>query len=537
MIDGLYMVNKYSYLGMQRILPSRWRDILRQNTKQKNFAATKYKVLAFSALGLFATSLVVTDYGFNKSSLKAEVRNTAVTNVTPYANAPSSFADLVEKVSPSVVSVFVKGKPPLRNKNKFRDFNRKGERPRNQLPEGHPFNDFFKRFGQGQKQLPKNAQGSGFIISEDGYVVTNHHVIKDAGKISVALSNGDQLDARLIGSDERTDLALLKIKANRKFPFVPMSKKKARVGDWVLAVGNPFGLGGTVTAGIISAHGRAIGSSPYDYLQIDAAVNRGNSGGPAFNLDGEVVGVNTAIFSPSGGNVGIAFAIPTNVVQEIISDLRKGGAVSRGWLGIYIQDVSEDIAEGLSMNKPSGALITRLIEGGPAINSNLRVGDVILSVNGKSISDRRDLMRKIGEINPDEIADLEVLRQGKKKSVSIKLGKFPDSKRLANLEKNPKGLNFNEKELDDIGLSLAPAREQNKGDKGVVITNINPDSDAAIKGLEVGNVILEVNGKPVNFPSDVISEIRAAKSRNIKVILVRLKNGPYFGLKLQTAKK
>ena len=509
------------------------------NTVQKK--SSSRKVFAAAALGLVGVAAATGGLILKNNPASAEIKKAVSTSVKPYANAPASFADLVEQVSPSVVSVFVKSKVETAKKQNNNRFNRRDRAPgfgQRQFPENSPFKEFFeKRFGQQQQPQPQNSQGSGFIISDDGYVVTNHHVIKGGTEIKVTLASGEQLDARLIGSDARTDLALLKIKDKRKFQAVPMAKEKARVGDWVLAVGNPFGLGGTVTAGIVSAHGRPVGQSPYDYLQIDAAVNRGNSGGPAFNLKGEVVGVNTAIYSPSGGNVGIAFAIPANVVQKIAKDLRKGGAVVRGWLGINIQNVSEDIAEGLSMEKPSGALVTRLVKGGPATKSDLKVRDVILSVNKVAIADVRDLMRQIGEISPGEVIELEVLRSGRKKQVSVKLGTFPDNKKLAALQKGEPALELDNKALDDIGLSLAPARDLGKGKKGVVITEVDPDSDASVKGIKVGDVILEVNGKSVNFPADVTAEIVKAKKTLAKVILIRVKDGPYYGLKLKAQKK
>lgn len=525
------------------MVPNIGTNIRRMTLKNLNLNSNKKasrSLLALATLMLVGTTALSGGLIYNQTKAHAEMQPAVATGVKPYANAPASFADLVDQVRPSVVSVFVKGKVETVKNTPGNKFPQRKEGPQfdqRQLPDDFPFKDFFnKRFAQPKQQAPKNAQGSGFIISEDGYVVTNHHVINDAAEIKVTLEGGEELDARLIGSDERTDLALLKIKDKRKFKAVPMATEKARVGDWVLAVGNPFGLGGSVTAGIISAHGRSVGQSPYDYLQIDAAVNRGNSGGPAFNLKGEVVGVNTAIYSPSGGNVGIAFAIPANVVNKIVSDLKQGGAVTRGWLGINIQNVSEDIAEGLSLEKPAGALVTKLVDGGPATKSDLKVRDVILSVNNQEIDDVRDLMRKIGEIRPNEVIALTVLRNGAKKQVSVKLGTFPDSKQLAALQKNEPSLELDNKALDEIGLSLAPARDLGKGDEGVVITEIDQDSDAIEKGIKVGDVILEVNGKPVNFPTDVSAAIVEAKKKNSKVILVRVKDGPYYGLKISSAK-
>lgn len=497
------------------------------------------RLLALAALGLAGTTALAAPLALRNQSAHAEISNTAIGTAKPYANAPASFADLVEKVRPSVVSINVKGKI----QKKRPETNRRAPMPPfgNRGPDQNPFGEFFRRFGQPQapQQMPKNAQGSGFIISEDGYVVTNHHVIADGDAIEVILDDGERLEARLVGSDERTDLALLKIKEKRKFPFVPMSNQVARVGDWVLAVGNPFGLASSVTAGIVSAHGRRVGASPYDYLQIDAAVNRGNSGGPAFNLKGEVVGVNSAIYSPSGGNVGIAFAIPSVLVSKIVADLKEGGSVKRGWLGINIQDVSEDIADGLSLEKANGALVTRLVDGGPAAKSDLQTRDVIVTVNGTEVDDVRDLMRKIGEIDPGETVDLEVIRDGKKRKIAIKLGTFPDGKELAALQQKEPGLDSDDEALEDLGLSLAPARNVGKGDEGVVITEIDPESDAASKGIKVGDVILEVNGAPVNFPDEVAEKIKQAKKLNegqksgkSVVMLVRMKDGPYVGLKL-----
>ena len=315
--------------------------------------------------------------------------------------APLSFADLVAKVSPAVVSINVKGDAKVADNDR-----RSPGMP--DLPEDNPLYDFFKQFRKGMPQQPQKpsptlAQGSGFFISPDGFVVTNNHVVEDAEDITVTMENGDKYPATLVGTDPRTDVALIKVKADGKtFPFVEFSNKDPRVGDWVLAVGNPFGLGGTVTAGIISAHNRDIGSGPYDYLQIDAAVNRGNSGGPSFDLDGKVVGINTAIFSPSGGNVGIAFAVPAALVQGGRHRVAEAmAAVDRGWLGVVIQNVSDDIANSIGMSEAKGAMITKVTEDGPAAKEDLKAGDVIVAVNGEKIDDSRDLARKIAELHPE----------------------------------------------------------------------------------------------------------------------------------------
>jgi serine protease Do len=325
----------------------------------------------------------------------------------------------------------------------------------------------------------------------------------------VTLENGDKYPAKLVGNDPRTDVALVKVNAEGKtFPFVEFSNKDPRVGDWVLAVGNPFGLGGTVTAGIISAHNRDIGSGPYDYLQIDAAVNRGNSGGPSFDLDGKVVGMNTAIFSPSGGNVGIAFAVPAALVKEVVTQLQSHGTVDRGWLGVVIQNVSDDIADSIGMAEAKGAMITKVTEDGPAAKQDLKAGDVIVAVNGEKIDDSRDLARKIAELQPDTDVKLAIVRYGEKREVTMKLGTFPNNTKLAALE--PEKPSTGE-QLKDLGLSVAPAAKfPGAGEEGVVITEVDPASDAADKGLKPGDVILQVAGVNVSVPSDVAAGVKKA---------------------------
>ncbi len=473
------------------------------------------KFTAIAMAGLLGLGLASADIVYNSGPAVAQ-----------RTLAPSTFADLVEKVRPAVVSINVKnGSKTSEDKKKKPPFQFKGIP---ELPEGHPFNEFFKRFGaprggqQGPRNLPSLAQGSGFIVSSDGYVVTNNHVVDKAGEITVTLDNGDKLDAKLIGGDARTDIALLKITEKRTFPTVKFSNKPARVGDWVLAVGNPFGLGGTVTAGIVSAKNRDIGSGPYDYLQIDAAVNRGNSGGPTFNLQGEVVGVNTAIFSPSGGNVGIAFAIPAALTEDVIAQLKSSGSVSRGWLGVTIQNVTEDLANSLGLEKKQGALVTKISRGGPASKSDIKVGDAIVQVNEEDIKDSRDLARKIASISPKATARVKVYRDGQEKVINVKLGRFPGLKKLAKLQA---GKEIGE-DFDDLGLSLAPASTKpGSGKKGVVITEVDPSSEAAGKGLKQGDIILKVGRINVNDPDDVYQSIEDAKKAGLPTILLYIKAG------------
>lgn len=475
------------------------------------------------ALGLGAAGLALSP---QSPMAIAQTATATDTTVTPFRGAPASFADLAEKVRPAVVSIQVKGSSEGRTA-------RRGAQPEfniPDLPDDHPLSEFFKRF---RKEGPGNeprggrraqAQGSGFIISSDGYVVSNDHVVGKASEITITMDNGDKHEAKLIGTDSRTDLALLKIQSSKKFPFVKFATKKARVGDWVLAVGNPFGLGGTVTAGIVSAHNRDIGSGPYDYLQIDAAVNRGNSGGPAFNLEGNVIGVNTAIFSPSGGNVGIAFAVPAELAEQVVGQLRNSGKVARGWLGVTIQSVTEDIAASIGLDKPKGALVTKFAEGAPAAKSGLKVGDLIIGVDGEEIGDSRDLARKIASYAPKKTVKLTVFRDGKERDVAVSLGTFPSGKQLAALQDEaPKPAVA---EVEDLGLSLAPLPAGSGSDEtGVVIIEVDPDSEAAEKGLKAGDVILEVAGASVKNPDDVEKGVRSAKDKGRTAVHMLVRSG------------
>jgi serine protease Do len=446
---------------------------------------------------------------------------------------PASFADVAEKVRPAVVSVYTKTTTPGKHgKHGWRSF-RLPEVPRN-----NPFHDFFEQFRRNfPDQAPphaERAQGSGFVISEDGYVVTNHHVVEKATEIKVSFGDDKKLRAKMVGSDQRTDIALLKIEGNHKFTaYLKFAETTPRVGDWVLAVGNPFGLGGTVTAGIVSAGGRSIGSGPYDFLQIDAAVNRGNSGGPAVNLSGEVIGVNTAIYTPSGGNVGIAFAIPAQLAESVVQQLKDKGKVNRGWLGVTIQNVSQEIADSLGIKSTKGAMISSILKDGPSAKSDLKLRDIIVDVNGKEIVNSRDLARKIADLAPNTDANLTVLRDGKEKKLIVKLGAFPGSEKLAKLSSGQGRGNGAEDtaSVEELGLSLAPAKEvQGAGDEGVAVMEVDPRSEAADKGMEAGNIILEVGGKPVSKPADVANGIRNAKAKGRKAVLfqVRSRQGTRF---------
>ena len=360
------------------------------------------------------------------------VRAEAVTVTAPQV---TGFADIVEMVSPAVVSVRVKSN--IRPASDDGGFNLPGL---DNLPKDHPLNRFFRDFrgergergdrefrrdrrGDGPQRPRPTSQGSGFFISDDGFVVTNNHVIDGGAEYTVVMDDGTELDAKLIGTDPRTDLAVLKVDEDRKFKYVDFADEAGvRVGDWVVAVGNPFGLGGTVTAGIISARGRDIGAGPYDdFLQIDAAVNRGNSGGPAFNLEGKVVGVNTAIFSPSGGNVGIAFAIPASTVEQVVSDLIDDGNIERGWLGVQIQPVTDDIAESLGLSEDAGALVSEPQNGSPAEKAGIKAGDVITGVDGETVKSPRELARKIAGMDPGKTAEVTIWRNGATQQLDIEL--------------------------------------------------------------------------------------------------------------------
>ena len=441
-----------------------------------------------------------------------------------------SFADVVSNVTPAVVSVRVKAKVD-QTADGGPTFSFPDEGFGN-LPPDHPMRRFFREFrGFGDQDRGPRAQrrghakprpvsqGSGFFISEDGYLVTNNHVVADGSAFTVVTNDGKELDAKLIGTDERTDLAVLKVDGGGKFTYVDFADDaQVRVGDWVVAVGNPFGLGGTVTAGIISARGRDIGAGPYDdFIQIDAAVNRGNSGGPAFNLSGQVVGINTAIFSPSGGNVGIAFAIPSTTAKQVVADLMKNGAVARGWLGVEIQPVTKDIAESLGLKSDKGAIVANAQDESPAKKAGIASGDVITQVDGKDIASSRDLARLIAGYMPGTTVDINVWRDGKAQSIKVELGKLPGTEKVAAADTGEASPSATDT-LGELGLTVTTSDDGS----GLVVTDVDPDSDAADRGIQPGDIITAVNSEAVKSVDDVTSAMDNAAKAGRKSVLVQI---------------
>ncbi len=420
---------------------------------------------------------------------------------------PASFADVAERVSPAVVSVQVQVR-----------------RPGAQVSAQGPFGEFFRRFGEpGAPQLVE-AAGSGFFISADGYIVTNNHVIENGETLAVTLTDGRTLPARLIGRDPRTDLALLKAEGE-DFPFVQFAQAEPRIGDWVLAVGNPFGLGGTVTSGIVSAAGRDIGAGPYDdFLQIDAPVNQGNSGGPAFNLAGQVIGVNTAIYSPSGGNVGIAFAIPAAVAEPIVESLRRNGAVERGYLGVSAQPLTEEIAQSMGLRAPRGALVAEVTADSPAERAGIRPGDVITRVNDQEIADARALARVVGSVSPGADTEIAYLRNGQARTARVALATLPGPAELAraapgpSTRKQPPG-SGEAAETSALGLLTTPA-----GREGLRVVGVDPGGAAAQRGIGVGDVILEAGGRAMSDPAQLEAAIAEARRVGRGVLLLRVQS-------------
>jgi serine protease Do len=505
-----------------------------QPPRRSLFSARKFALMASVVAGLG-----VAVYGFGPShgpiDIFSSTAHAQVNNEVRKVAQPVGFADIVERVKPSVISVKVN----INEKVASKDDNNNNNDDSSPFQPGSPMERFFRRFGgpdglpPGLRGSPRGhgavtGQGSGFFISADGYAVTNNHVVDGADKVEVTTDDGTIYKAKVIGTDARTDLALIKVEGGANFAFAKLSEGKPRIGDWVLAVGNPFGLGGTVTAGIVSARGRDIGNGPYDdFIQIDAPVNKGNSGGPAFDTSGEVMGVNTAIYSPSGGSVGIAFSIPASTVKTVIAQLKDKGTVSRGWIGVQIQPVTTDIADSLGLKKAEGALVAEPQADGPAAKAGIESGDVITAVNGETVKDARELARTIGGLAPGAAVKLDVLHKGQDKVVNLTLGQLPNSVEAnADTDNNDKGGATRGTDVPKLGLTLAPANSvAGAGKDGVVVTEVDPKSAAAERGFKEGDVILEVAGKSVTNAGDVREAINAARTDNKNSVLMRIKSG------------
>jgi serine protease Do len=442
------------------------------------------------------------------------------------AEAPASFAPLAEKVTPAVVNISSKHEIAASPAPRDLPFN---------VPKRSPFEDFFKQFEERQGQggpapgRGATALGSGFIIDPSGYVVTNNHVVDDATGIEVTLTTGKTYPAKLVGTDKKTDLALLKIESDEPLPAVSFGDSDAlKVGDWVMAVGNPFGLGGSVTAGIVSARGRDLHAGPFDdFLQIDASINQGNSGGPTFSMAGEVIGINTAIASPNGGSVGIGFAVPSNLAKPVIAALREHGSVERGWLGVQIQEVTPEIAAAVGLEKPAGAIVSQVLPDSPAAKGGLKQGDVILGFGGSAIGEMRDLPRVVAATNAGEKVDVEIWRDRKEHSVSIKIDKLQESDEVAANDEAPTPTRPGGESVEPLGLELAaltPDLRQQLGIAddvdGVLVMDVAAEGPAAEQGLQPGDVIQQVGSEPVTTPEQVATLAKAAQAENRNAVLL-----------------
>ncbi len=482
------------------------------------------RIALLGSAGCLGIAVLAAGAGLQTTSPSSGWMSSAIAAET--AAQPRGFADIVEKVKPAVISVRVKLDAVAQTSADENDV----------MPfrQGSPFEKFFRQFGfkdapngMGDRQerfdsrAPRTAaEGSGFFISADGYAVTNNHVVEHAKTVQVITDDGKTLSAKVIGTDPKTDLALIKVDGNN-FPYAKFADRDPRIGDWVVAVGNPFGLGGTVTAGVVSARGRDIGSSMNDFIQIDAPINRGNSGGPTFDMDGNVIGVNTAIFSPSGGSVGIGFDIPSDTAKQVVAQLKKDGHVTRGWMGVQIQPVTAEIADSLGMKKAEGALVAEPQSGSPAAKAGVLAGDVITAVDGHDVKDARDLARKIGAMSPGTSVKLSILRKGEPTTVSLTVGEMTQQRQAdASDQSSP------DKGAPRLGLTLAPASDVGgAGDQGVAVTAVDPDGPAAEHGIKTGDVILDIAGKKVSKPEDVRRELTNMNKDGKHTVLMRVKTG------------
>jgi serine protease Do len=494
-----------------------------------------YLVGAIAGAGVAAAALAGTGMQWPPAHAGGLIKASTAPIFAPPPGAPLSFADIFDRVSPAVVSIDVKSRVNRRTLQQIPGF------------ENFPFNIVPKGEGkEGEEAAPPPqamSSGSGFFISSDGYIVTNNHVVENAEEITVTLKDERELKARVIGRDEGTDLAVIKVEG-RGFPFVNFENSaKPRVGDWVIAVGNPFGLGGSATAGIVSAYGRNIGDGPFvDYLQIDAPINRGNSGGPTFDVYGRVIGVNTAIFSPSGGSVGIGFAIPADVADTITKQLINGGKVTRGYMGATIQNLTPDIAESLGLSGRKGALVAEVTPGGPAAKAGLQPGDVVLSFNGKPVSGSSDLTRNVAGTKTGETMQIGVMRGGQQRTLEIRSGVRPSESELnasANDNDEDQGSPNAAPSTppaprpEALGMSFGPldAAAQKRYSlpadlRGAVVESVSASSDAGQKGLRRGDVIVRANERQITSPADVPAAVDAAKKAGRPSVLLQVhRNG------------
>jgi serine protease Do len=481
----------------------------------KSRRTSRYAIRAVAYFSAAATAAIVGFYGNVSGSVISPISAAHAQAAVQF----SGFADIVEKVKPAVISVRVRidvgpsivddGSTPFSSQET-------------------PLERFFRRFGLPNERAPSDqaspprnlvtGQGSGFFISADGYAVTANHVIEKAQTVQVTTDDGKTYTAKVVGTDARTDVALIRVDGSGSFPYVKFAERAPRIGDWVIAVGNPFGLGGTVTAGIVSARGRDIGEGPYDdFIQIDAPVNRGNSGGPTFNIEGEVIGVNTAIYSPSGGSVGIAFAIPAETVKGVVAQLREKGKVVRGYIAVQIQEVTPEIAESLGLKAARGALVAEPQANGPAAKAGIQAGDVITAINGREVVDARDVARTISSMAPGVSVRISVLRKGQKKDFNVSLGELPASREASVSPRTPEPRGTN---VDVLGLTIA----SQPGTDGVVVTAVDPNGVAAERGVKLDDVILEVAGMKVRSPSDVSTAIQSAQKEGRRSVLMRVKS-------------
>jgi serine protease Do len=487
------------------------------NRPRSTLSARRLALLATTVAGFGAAALVFAPQA-DLFGTSVQAQN-LTDKVQQLAQRPVGFADIVEKVKPSVISVRVKLERPANSGLTDDDM---------PFPPGSPFERFFRKFGgpngngPGGKEVV-TGQGSGFFISADGFAVTNNHVVQNAETVTVTTDDGKTYTAKVIGTDSRSDLALIKVDG-ANFPFVKLADASPRIGDWVLAVGNPFGLGGTVTAGIVSARGRDIGAGPYDdFIQIDAPVNKGNSGGPTFDVDGNVIGVNTAIFSPSGGSVGIAFAIPADTVKSVVAQLRDKGSVTRGWIGVQIQALTPDLADSMGLKQTTGALVSEPQPDSPALKAGIQSGDVITTVDGAAVHDARELARHIGTMAPGASVKLGLIHQGQEKTVTLTLGTLPNEKQAENTPQNQREVP--DSDVPKLGLTLAPASKVPGTDgNGVVVTAVADGGIAAEHGFQVGDIILDVGGKTVSTPADVHKSLADARKEGKRAVLFRVKS-------------